>query len=414
MKKKILLSLAAAVLITFTGCGDDDDSHHHSSAQNSSKTQSVKVVDGYVIGAKVCDAKGVCADTNEKGVATAAFDLNTTLTSKAGYIDVNNNAKIDSDDIELPAAFELKAPAGVSVISPVSDLVANGADKAKLAAILGVDESALFSDPIATNNIDLAKAIQIVYALKSVGKETDLVAKVNSYQPVQNASQGAVQSELPNFDEDNTNTATEQKNENNATANVESELPAFRLAKVNSELPDFDEPVVTADNEQNAETNNTQNEANAQSQSQNTVTGGIAVLAQLAQEVAGDNEKVKALIQAVINANVTNAAELESAVASVKKELVAQNEATQEAAENAQSEAQQAAENAQNEAASEANETAENAESEANETAQSAQSEAEEAAENAQNETNETADNETENEEIQTPPSVPSELPDFD
>jgi hypothetical protein len=335
-------------------------------------------------------------------VATAAFDLNTTLTSKAGYIDVNNNAKIDSDvDIPLPDTFELKAPAGVSVISPISDLVANGADKAKLAAILGVDENVLFSDPIATNNIDLAKAIQIVYALKSVNKETDLVAKVNSYQVTQNASQSASQTDLPTFDQ--TVTTQPETEENASSEPATTDLPPMgRLAKVSTDLPTFDEPVVTANNEQNAETNNTQNETNTQSQSENTVTGGIAVLAQLAQEVAGDNEKVKALIQAVLSANVTNAADLESAVANVKKELVAQNEATQEAAESAQ-----------NEAASEVNETAEHAESEANETAESAQSEAEEAAENAQNEANETSDNESENEEIQTPPSVPTDLPTF-
>ena len=138
MKKKITFSIAAIALAgMISGCGggsSSSGSSNNANTNNAASTKSVKVVDGYVIGANVCDENGVCASTEKDGIAKAAY-TDTTLIATGGYIDINANNEIDDNDIKLPDTFTLKTPAGKSVISPLTALIANGADANKLAEV---------------------------------------------------------------------------------------------------------------------------------------------------------------------------------------------------------------------------------------------------------------------------------------
>jgi len=159
---------------------DNNTSNENNNTNNTVKN--VKVVDGYVIGANVCDQKGVCATTDLNGTAVSIFDGQSILTAKGGYIDVNNNKKIDDEDIMLPETFTLKTPNGKNIITPLTDLVANGVNATKLADFIGVNTDSLFSDPVSTNNIKIAKAIQIAYIVKAEHKESEFVKKISEQQ----------------------------------------------------------------------------------------------------------------------------------------------------------------------------------------------------------------------------------------
>ena len=307
MKKKIVLSVSAIALAGLvTGCGS---SSHHSSnsaasaAPATTTKKSVKAIDGYIIGANVCDANNICAATDANGTATAVF-ANTALSATAGYIDVNNNHKIDADDIKLPDNFTLKTVAGKSVISPVTDLIANGANPAQLAKILGVNEADLFSDPIATNNIALAKAIQIVYALKAENKESALVSKINTYN-------FSAQTDLPQMDKNTT--IAQPKQETNTTA-ATTDLPPMKV--VSTDLPPFGATTTAAPAKNNTTAANTANESK----------GSLALFANIASSVA--SAEAKTLITAVMSSTATSPVALEEAIASTKKDLLKTDEAT--------------------------------------------------------------------------------------
>ena len=124
---------------------DNNTSNENNNTNNTVKN--VKVVDGYVIGANVCDQKGVCATTDLNGTAVSIFDGQSILTAKGGYIDVNNNKKIDDEDIMLPETFTLKTPNGKNIITPLTDLIANGVNATKLADFIGVNTDSLFQTP---------------------------------------------------------------------------------------------------------------------------------------------------------------------------------------------------------------------------------------------------------------------------
>lgn len=270
MKKRIILSISAIALMgLITGCGSSSSSSNNnetSTTPTQVPQKAVKAVDGYIIGANVCDANGVCATTDANGTAKASFG-DTVLTANGGYIDVNDNHKIDSnEDIALPDTFTLKTPAGKNVISPITDLIANGANPAKLAEVLGVDENTLYEDPIATNNIDLAKAVQIVYAVKVDKKESDFVSKINNYNA---------------------------QTENNTTSSAQTSNTS-----TSSALPEF--------------------------KAVGSVNGNIDVFANLALSVVSD--EAKNLITAVIDSNVTDVNKLEESIASDKKTLLETSE----------------------------------------------------------------------------------------
>jgi len=283
MKKKIALSVIAISLTgMLVGCGSSSSSDDSATTSNTSNlpASTVKVVDGYVIGANVCDANNVCATTDGSGAATASYDLNTTLTSTAGYIDVNNNQQIDDSDIQLPDTFTLKTPAGATVITPITDLIANGADKTKLAQILGVSEEDLLTDPIATNNVALAKAIQIVYAVKIDGKEADFINQINSYTP-ESATEA--------------NTTTTTNTEAETTTPESSQTTVLPVLKA-------DEANVTTTQEDTT-----------------TATADITTFANLAKNVVSDD--VKNFIDTVVTLDVENVADIETQIADTKKEI---------------------------------------------------------------------------------------------
>ena len=169
---------------TYSGNTPNQDNNNSSNKNNDTNNtvKSVKVIDGYIIGANVCDQKGVCATTDLNGTAVSVFDEQSILTAKGGYIDVNNNKKIDDEDIMLPETFTLKTPKGKNIITPLTDLIANGVNATKLADFIGVNTDSLFSDPVSTNNIKIAKAIQIAYIVKAEHKESEFVKKISEQQ----------------------------------------------------------------------------------------------------------------------------------------------------------------------------------------------------------------------------------------
>jgi len=323
MKKKIKYSVIALTIAgIITGCGSSGGSSGNSaqSSQSSSNTtKSVKVADGYIIGAQVCDTDGDCATTNLKGVATANF-ANTVLTSKGGYIDVNNNAQFDQNiDIELPSTFTLKTPAGENIITPLTDLIANGANPEKLAQILNVNVSDLYTDPIATNNVGLEKAIQIVYALKVSGKESSFIDEINEYNTSINNS-----SNVTNTQSSSTST---------------SELPSFRIVTKADTTP----PVLPSFRPDTTENNNTttvNTNTNVTVETNNTVKINLDTFAQLAYKVAESNETIKNFITDVIDSNATSPVELEEKLANQKKEILSNLNSTTNIETNSQTQLQ--------------------------------------------------------------------------
>ena len=289
IKSKLALSLATIALLSFTGCGSSGSS---SSSSTETKTKSnVTVVDGYVTGAKVCDANNVCANTNGNGVATAAFDLTKPLTSKGGFIDLNGNGTQDNDEVSAP---DMQVPAGKTTISPLTDLVAKGADSAKLAQILGVSESDIFADPYASNNVDLAKAIQIVYALNQAGVSSKLVKTVNNYTAPE------VNTDLPPME---TTKTTETKTEKNTT---KTEVNTTKTAS--TDLPPMGDTTKTTETKKEVKATTTAS------------TGSLKTFVNLVTNLS-DDTAVNTFIQNVLNTNVKNATDIETAIATEKKAL---------------------------------------------------------------------------------------------
>ena len=191
MKKIILSSVAVGFL--FIGCGGGGSS----SGTPHTSLKEVKDIDANIVNAKVCDKKGICAITDENGIARADFDLNTTLTSVGGFIDANYNGIKDKNELDAPF---LLAPPGAKIISPLTALVAKGADINKLSEILGVTpEEILSEDPFETNNIKLVKAFNVVYPVIKENKIDELVKRINQYNPY---SKGT---DLPSFGESSVN-----------------------------------------------------------------------------------------------------------------------------------------------------------------------------------------------------------------
>jgi len=175
----------------------------------------------------------------------------------------------------------------------MSDLVANGADADKLAAILGLSSTdALYADPIATDNLNLAKAIQLVYAAKLVDPtQAALSAKVNAYTVSTATTTNTNTGSLPSFGE---NTKTTEK------APVET---TTKTEEINSSLPKFGlTPVTTT--------------ANA-----TAPTINIDALATMVVAAANNDPKVVAFVDAVKNAT-GSAADLETTVQTQKDAMV--------------------------------------------------------------------------------------------
>jgi len=192
MKKIVLSSVTAGFLLV--GCGGGGGS----ATDNNKSLKEVKVVDSYIVDATVCDEKGICAPTDAKGVARANFDLNSTLTSVGGFIDSNFNGIQDSGELEAPF---LKAPAGATIVTPLTELVANGADINKLAEMFNITPNdILHTDPFSssandTEKVKLVKAINAVYPVIKENRVKELATSINNY------SSNGSSSDLPNFGE---------------------------------------------------------------------------------------------------------------------------------------------------------------------------------------------------------------------
>ena len=172
MKRVFLYSVTVGALLV--GCGGGGSSTHTS-------LKEIKDIDANIVHAKVCDGKGICGITDENGIARANFDLNTTLTSIGGFIDANGNGIKDLNELNAPL---LLAPAGAGIITPLTSLVAKGADINKLAEILGVTPKEILSeDPFETNNVKLIKAFNAVYPVIKENKTDELVKEINLYNP---------------------------------------------------------------------------------------------------------------------------------------------------------------------------------------------------------------------------------------
>jgi hypothetical protein len=143
------------------------------------------VIDGYVVGATVCDADGHCAVSGANGEVSADFD-GTALTSTGGKVDINQNGIADSFE---PDAVTMKAPAGYTLITPITTLVAEGADPQKLAEVTGMDvDTLLNTDPIAANNPDLIKLYQTTAVVIQNNAEKNLITQINTYTPTQTST----------------------------------------------------------------------------------------------------------------------------------------------------------------------------------------------------------------------------------
>ena len=309
--KRISIYASAAIfsgILLFTGCGDGGSNSEGSSSSapstpststssSSMVTKSVRVIDGYVIGATVRDCKGTTALTDAHGVATAAFDPECPLESQGGTIDANDNGI--ADDNEIPA-LTMHAPAGSSVISNITELIQAGANASKLAAILGVSEAELYSDPIAENNIVIAKANQVLYAVEISGKTAEFVELIN------------------NYGSSSSNTSTTSSSSSSTTSSSSSstgDLPTIGHYKslVRGELPGF-----SYDDSSSSVPSSNNSSSSVSNSSDNA---DISRLASLAKSLFEANSLQVSFIDALLALDVNNAQEIESAIFTIKKEL---------------------------------------------------------------------------------------------
>jgi hypothetical protein len=166
MKTLRLLPLAAAVSLIF-GCGGGGGGDVPTTTTSTSGT----LVDGYVSGATV-----VC-DTNGNGVQDAG-EASTTTNATGDFsfspacgasIFASGGTNIDTG---LPLVGLLKAPAGATMVTPLTTLVASGMTTEQVAAALGlpVGTDVTTVDPM--GNAELQKATLVVQQVMQKTAET--------------------------------------------------------------------------------------------------------------------------------------------------------------------------------------------------------------------------------------------------
>ena len=187
MKKIFLPSLSSIVSLLLIGCGGGSSSSNNTSTS----LKEIKVIDGYVINAKVCDSEGQCGITGADGIVRANFHKNSILTSVGGKIDVNFNGIADADE---PTAPTMKSKG--SLISPITTLVVDGIDIDKLSALTGLTSQELLTeDPIQTNNVKLIKLFNAFYPLLKEDRVSKFISLVN------NLNLNGPNTALPSFNE---------------------------------------------------------------------------------------------------------------------------------------------------------------------------------------------------------------------
>lgn len=145
------IALIPAAVALFAGCADRDTidpqtqgiSQTSAALSTTAQQNTMTVAKGYATACSVVDANGLKAFEVD---ATNAPGLYNFLAAPSGIITASNCKNPVTETILPP----LKTPAGKKVISPITDLLANGATEAQVRAFAGVDSSAdLFADPIA-------------------------------------------------------------------------------------------------------------------------------------------------------------------------------------------------------------------------------------------------------------------------
>jgi len=344
---KFTLYLVVVIATIFSGCGGGgsgsstpvtNQQTSSSSSQEITK-RSVTVIDEYVIGAKVSDCNGVAATTDAKGVATAAFDDGCPLVSEGGRLDIDGNGVVDENDIP---ALTMKSPAGKDTISPLTDLVAKGADETKLAAMLGIDPKDIYKDPFATNDIALAKAIQIAYAIELTKKCDAFIAKINGNKQTTPPSTG----NLPNMGHYQSSSSSSISS---ANSSIESNLPGVgHYRRLYSNLPTFNYYDATSSMSSEGET--TQKEVamatssatqssecakdpfgnsicgNNTSQSSSSVASSVPSVniekfVNIAEDILKDENEAINFIEEVKNIDTDNVKDFQEAISNAKIEL---------------------------------------------------------------------------------------------
>ncbi len=201
MKSKIILAMVA-VGVLLTGCGGGGASNDNVT------TVTGKVIDGYLVGAKVC------IDQNQNNLCDAG-ELSTTTTSGGEYsFDIFSSNKdkypivaeiltstIDEDDgLTVAKPYNLIAPAGMYNITPITDMIFHQIKnnntsleiaKTEISTMLNMDKEILTDDyvlnPTATMNSlhDIAKVIAGLKGAIQEDVKTQAGTQLDSLNPLE-------------------------------------------------------------------------------------------------------------------------------------------------------------------------------------------------------------------------------------
>ena len=335
--KKINLSVYASTLLVssvllLSGCGSSSSSNHNntapatdnntSSATPAQTQRNITVVDGYIIGATLTqECSNVSATTGANGIATADFNASCGITATGGTIDVNQNGLKDANELTAPT---MKTVAAKDIISPLTNLIAQGANEDKLAAALGVAKADLYTDPIATNNTTVAKAFQIAYAVEVGGKTTEFISKVNTFSAATTST---------------TTTETNTTTESNTSASDLPNVGHYGIVKAvttQSDLPSvghYDTNTTTTPSVTTTAPTTTEgdlpNVGHYDSNSASVAaTGSLATFANLAKSLFADGSAEVSIINTIVNlSSSATVEEIETAVQNDKANI-AQTAAT--------------------------------------------------------------------------------------
>ncbi len=167
MKISRLLPLAAAISLMF-GCGG---------GSSTAVGGSGKIVDGYVSGAVVvCDSNSSgTLDTDEASTTTNATGDFTFTPACTAPLYSTGGTNVDTG---LPFVGVLKAPAGSTMVTPLTTLVSSGMTNEQVVTALGLPAgtNVTTADPIAAGNEDLRKKTLVVQQIMQ--KTTETLAKL--------------------------------------------------------------------------------------------------------------------------------------------------------------------------------------------------------------------------------------------
>jgi len=233
-----LFCLIGLVSISLTGCGGGGGSGDKKSVEvppqqstnlPGENRQSLKVVDGYVVGAKVLDATSKVLGTTQKG-GLLNFDtksLNYPLFAKGGFVDLDNDGVYSGYyDILLKDSVVFSTNKGY-VISPLTTLIQNGVDEEKLKRLIGLDsKSELYADPIEQKDVKIIKANQIAYAIVATGSIKRFAQNIEDFDSSGGIDEFANIAKESILDADALNFITEVVN--SSSLSLENELKSIK------------------------------------------------------------------------------------------------------------------------------------------------------------------------------------------